>query len=351
MSHHDRRGLLFAASLFAAGAGVLSAPADVAAREPKKPAPAAKPTAKAKPAAASALQAGLKALKAGKNVQAISAFNQALAGGALPPADLARALYSRGVAYRRTGKSAQAISDLTSALWIKGGLTEGDRKAAIAVRAEAYKAVGLKGEGDPEVVRSAPAARPAVTPAGWQTEFNGSGRPATPQPARAPAPAAQPSGSGTTISRFFGGIFGSTQPQPGPTTSSITPRPAPRPVPPAVPKAGDWGRSTEIKPVATKQARLIEERKPIAKGRAVHEAQIATLRSPGEAQALASRIQARHKRLLGTMQPSIGQTVLGNMGTFYTVKIGPFASRTKVAQFCSKIKSAGDSIDCFPIGK
>ena len=37
--------------------------------------------------------------------------------------------YMRGIAYRQQSKPAQAISDLTSALWLKGGLTAEDRPA------------------------------------------------------------------------------------------------------------------------------------------------------------------------------------------------------------------------------
>ena len=47
--------------------------------------------------------------------QAAQALSQALQGG-LPSRQMAKALYHRGVAYRRQGKPAQAISDLTSAL-------------------------------------------------------------------------------------------------------------------------------------------------------------------------------------------------------------------------------------------
>ncbi len=57
-----------------------------------------------------------------------------MAGGNLPPAIMARALYMRGVAYRQQSKPAQAISDLTSALWLKGGLAAEDRADALKQR-------------------------------------------------------------------------------------------------------------------------------------------------------------------------------------------------------------------------
>ena len=47
---------------------------------------------------------------------------------------MAKALFYRGVAYRQQRKPAQAISDLTSALWLKGGLGGSDRADALQQR-------------------------------------------------------------------------------------------------------------------------------------------------------------------------------------------------------------------------
>ena len=75
-----------------------------------------------------AIDAADKLLQGGKAEQAAQALTATLAGGNLPPAIMARALYMRGMAYRQQSKPAQAISDLTSALWLKGGLTAEDRQ-------------------------------------------------------------------------------------------------------------------------------------------------------------------------------------------------------------------------------
>ena len=56
-------------------------------------------------------------------------FDAALRGGALNPQQVARALYYRGLVYRKDGKPGLAISDLTSAIWLKDGLVSG-REAA-----------------------------------------------------------------------------------------------------------------------------------------------------------------------------------------------------------------------------
>lgn len=97
--------------------------------------------------AQNALAAGQKAFAAGQYQPAIDQFSAALRGGGLAGADMAKALYLRGVAYKKQGKAGLAISDLTSALWLKNGLSADDRAAATAERAEAYKMAGLDGAG------------------------------------------------------------------------------------------------------------------------------------------------------------------------------------------------------------
>ena len=37
--------------------------------------------------------------------------------------------------------------------------------------------------------------------------------------------------------------------------------------------------------------------------------------------------------------------VLGNMGTFYVVRVGPFADERASEHFCGKLQKAG--VDCF----
>ena len=65
---------------------------------------------------------------------AAQALTTVLSGGNLPPAIMAKALLYRGIAYRQQKKPAQAIADLTSALWLKGGLGEADRGDALKQR-------------------------------------------------------------------------------------------------------------------------------------------------------------------------------------------------------------------------
>src|SRR5262249_26568852 len=74
-------------------------------------------------------------LEAGKSAEAAQALTRVLTGGGLPPGMMAKALLYRGIAYRQQKKPAQAIADLTSALWLKGGLGEADRTDALRQRA------------------------------------------------------------------------------------------------------------------------------------------------------------------------------------------------------------------------
>jgi len=99
-------------------------------------------------AARQAYDAGLKAFANGKYQPAIDQLSAAVKAGGLSSTEMAKALYTRGAAYKKQDKPGLAISDLTSALWLKNGLTGNDRQAATAERAEAYKMAGLEQTGD-----------------------------------------------------------------------------------------------------------------------------------------------------------------------------------------------------------
>ena len=78
-----------------------------------------------------AYAAGVKAFDAGDIQGAEQQLSVALGGGGLPNAQMARALYYRGASYRQLGRPAQAISDLTTAVWLKGGLPDDLKAKAI----------------------------------------------------------------------------------------------------------------------------------------------------------------------------------------------------------------------------
>lgn len=140
-----------------------------------------------------AFDAGVKAFEAGKHDQAVASLSAAIASGGLPSQNMARALYYRGASYRKQGKPAQAISDLTSALWLKGGLSDAERAAAMENRAGAYREAGLVEQSQVETARnSAVEGRPvAVT-----EKAPPRAAPGTPQ--AAPASVAAPQATSTS---------------------------------------------------------------------------------------------------------------------------------------------------------
>ena len=136
------------------------------------------------PAAAQrAIEAALKQLEAGRTERAVQALSATLAAGNLPPAIMAKALYVRGMAYRQQGQPAQAISDFSSALWLRGGLGGDDRAGAIRERSAAFADAGLA---DPKST-PAPAAKTVSSGSNWLSNLFG-GAPSTPPPAPPPAP-------------------------------------------------------------------------------------------------------------------------------------------------------------------
>lgn len=119
---------------------------DAAAQAKKKatdPKAAAEAQRNAAAAAQQAYASGVRAFESGDLSGAEQQLSVALAGGGLPNAQMARALYYRGSAYRQLGRPAQAISDLTTAIWLKGGLSDDLKTKATEARKLAYQEAGL----------------------------------------------------------------------------------------------------------------------------------------------------------------------------------------------------------------
>jgi cell division septation protein DedD len=75
--------------------------------------------------------------------------------------------------------------------------------------------------------------------------------------------------------------------------------------------------------------------------------QVAAVRSQAEAQALAERVRQKHGAVLGALRTEIDQTVVGNMGTLYRVRLGPFTDSNEPRALCAKLK--GDGLDCLVV--
>jgi hypothetical protein len=159
-------------------------------------------------AAQKEIEAGIASLQAGKTDIAVRRFTAVLSGGSLASPLMAKAFYHRGVAFRRQGKPVQAISDLTSALWVKSGLDGSERADALAMRAAAYRDAGL-----PDQVNAEP--NKAAAPAGGASSGGDIAAPAhTDSGSRQAAAAPAEPSEGTTavsgggITSFLSGLFG-----------------------------------------------------------------------------------------------------------------------------------------------
>jgi len=285
-----------------------------------------------------AIEAAAKLLEIGKADQAAQSLTAVVVGGNLPPAIMARALLYRGIAYRQQKKPAQAIADLTSALWLKGGLGEADRKDALRQRASAYAEAGLSDGGGEPIA-------PAMPGAGTRTaSATGISEGGSPSGAVQEAPKQS---SGWSFSNPFAGLFGGSSqpaesappPPPPPTTSSISAGGQP---PRAI--ASAWSQNTEVRSGGAQPAApTTVASRPDGKFRI----QVGMVRTQAEAQVLADRVRREHASVLAARDPDVDETVVGNMGSFYRVRFGPFATSQEGQAACAKLKGSG--IDCLVV--
>lgn len=356
------RRLVLAAAIASALASLPLVPDSWAQTVPSSKAKTAKKTAKPQPGASDdtealpqkkkkqdpaeaqkAIEAAQRMLEAGKADAAVQSLSATLSAGNLPPALMARALLYRGIGHRQMQKPAQAISDLTSALWLKGGLGEADRADALKQRASAYAEAGLSDTGSP--VAAVPRAP------GGSVRTASTGDPGTPpSPPQSPLP-----GGGTAGWNIFGGLFGSgpSAPPPAPSpppqkTASIAPAPAP---------AG-W-TSVEVKPsqvaVAPAPAPVpvpqtaADPPRPAARPDGKFRVQLGLVRSESEAGAIASRVRSDLAAVFESREASIDQAVVGNMGTMYRVRVGPYANAGEGQAACNRLKGSG--LDCLVVSQ
>ncbi len=306
-------------ALGAAALGALCLPAAHAQGE-KQP-----PTAKAKKQepveAQRAIEAASKLLKSGKAEQAVQSLSTTMAGGNLPPAVLAKALYVRGLAYRDQRKLAHAISDLNSALWLKGGLGGEERSDALKQRVEAYADAGLTEHGQALASASADDGGAKKSSGNWLSGLFGSPDSASPPPSRRKEKV-DPPVVAKVEPGVMGGWTGKTEVKADRT--AVTPPPADNVEPPAV------------------------KERPRARAEGSFHVKLTPVRTKAEAVALAAKAKREHAEVLAS-EPSIDQEVLGNMGSFYRVRFGPFASAHEMQAVCAKLQGSG--LDCMPVGR
>ena len=346
-----------------------------------------------------AFEGGIKAYGAGKYEEALRAYEAAIRAG-LPSAQMPRMLYYRGLTFRKLGKPGFAVSDLTGALWLKNGLSEAERADAIKVRALAYNEAGISDV--PAVPQSSFAEAPALpgqssnTP-GSQTAMAGGGSASASAPVSNAPAAPTPSSSSGGVGGFFSSLFGggsSSEPK-AEETPATTASIADNSPPPAADSSG-WGGTTEVAHAAPAQQRAPEIASPFVTQVAAAEQprssasdaapvarsapsgktqiaaaeqpsastsdaapvarsspsgkfrlQVAAVRSRSEADALAGLVVGRHAEQLGGRQPEVDEAVIGSMGTFYRVRLGPYASAKEPEQLCVALRS--DGFDCLVV--
>lgn len=344
----------------ATGEAMAQQPAEPSKKTPKSRPPAeqaAQPSGKADLVTAQRfVETGVTHLEAGRLDAAVSSLTSALSAGSLPAAQTARALHYRGVAHRRQGKPAQALSDLTSALSVRNGLNDAQRAEALRERAAAYRDAGLPDQSEADSVRAAKA--PAAPAAPVATA-------ATARAGAEAAPAAPSGGGGGLFGSWFGGGGGATSAAPAPKAA-----PAPAPAA-ALQSTTAWSRNVEVRAASPEPAPKAAStevktaavarpapapaappaREPKAKPAKAEPApsgtlrvQVALVRSRDEAERLAGQIQQKHARTLAGRQATIDEVVMGNMGTFYRLRVGPFADAAASRALCASLK--GDGLHC-----
>jgi cell division septation protein DedD len=312
---------------------------------------AAKAAAKKKPdpaAAQQTIESAKKLIATGKAEQAAQSLTALLARGGLPPPIMAQAFLERGIAYRKSNKPAQAISDLTSALWLKGGLSSAERTEALDQRTAAYQEAGLSPTGE---ARAATASSTDHHPTGstWSGTTTTASVRADPAVEHTSAPATQ-SGPWDFFNNLFGGSASANAPQ-QPTTGSLPKPERPAAQTPAEPHKAlsSWVQNTEVH--AKAEPRAAHAAPPAAPARAKPEGkfriQLATVRTEQEAKALAAKVKREHATALASREPEIDRAVVGNMGAFYRVRVGPFATQQESQAMCAQLKGSG--LDCLTV--
>lgn len=315
-------------------------------------------------AASRALEGGIKSYSSGKYEPAVAALSTAIASGGLPSQKVAKALYYRGLSYRKQGKQAQAIADLKSALWLKGGLTDSERADAAAQHAAAYKEAGL---GEAPVVDHTAAAEPMATalpaapakvsPGSWQATTATAPAPSHALAASGASASATPASSGSGIGGFFSSLFGGG-------SQAAAPPPAPPVVPVTtastgpVPQVSTWVESTSVNEARSSKAKSAETAKSkpadahtrVAKAAAPKAGkfrlEVGTTTSRDEAENVARRLKAEHAADLASREPQIDEGKFG-ASKYYRVGIGPYATADEPGRLCAVLKAKG--VDCLVV--
>ncbi len=234
----------------------------------------------------------------------------------------------------------------------------------------------------PEPVAVAPVAVPPPPPSpAREVASSASDWSVATRPARATVAAAEPGGEAATgaatptgaglgsVGNFFSSLFGlnkSSAPVAGPAAArqvdSTTPTgslAAAR----STPRVAAVSSSTPQTDVVLPRRRPPIEARPSQRTarlapasvtadvtpepRAAFQLQLAAVRTPAEARQLGATVRDKHPEALKERTFNVEETVFGNMGRFYRVRIGTFASQVESQAVCASIRNSGH--DCMVI--
>ncbi|MCB1526118.1 MAG: SPOR domain-containing protein [Hyphomicrobiaceae bacterium] len=353
----------------------IAAPTDTTTAAPTRSAPMGK--------GEQALKRGIAAYQKNAFALAVGACSSALSSGGLSTQDTAKALYYRGLSYRRQGRAALAISDLTNALWLKDGLDGKERADALVNRAAAYKAAGIADPGAPQAREaSAPASPAGSSDDGITTAALTSSEPA----ASAPTPSSRPANSTASqtppaqsaqtpaapgqssnplggIGSFFGNLFsGGSSQQAANAPSTDAPDPANEVTTASTGSSAvsSWSSSTQVQSGQFAPSQRNQNSRPqpqrtaalaspntSSKHKGKYKLQVGAVRSRAEAERLAKRFASEHGNQIDGRALDVQEAVFGNMGTFYRVNVGPYASAKEPDKLCKAMRGSG--YDCLVV--
>lgn len=331
------------------------------------------------------LAKGIESYKAGNFEPAIGGINAALRGR-LPAAQMARAYYYRGLAYRKQGNPGRAISDFGTALEYPG-LTDAERSDVQESREAAYREAGIS-EGERVVVataRETTPAPPAPETAGqsFQTSTIVTTASVGTQPPAKPAPTPSPTTSGWSSSANVATVapplfnpskelpraaakswtdsgsvvvtplpaVAPTKPasQPVPQSAVGDPQPAVAPPPPPLAKPREAPAAEPLSPFVT-QVAAITPVLPVATAAPPVVLQAAPppvhivvgeVRSPSEAFALSIRLISQRGAALGPRKPEIMHATMANGEILYRLRLGPYAAVSDALAMCQSLRDSG----------
>ena len=356
------------------------------------------------------LRNGAASLAAGKYDAAVRQLSATINSDSASPGDAAKALYLRGIAYRKMGEPARAAADLGAAIWL--GLPEPDKVKALVNRGLAFQAAGLSKEGEAELAAArkaggsravddliaegggAPAGAAAI--AAFATEVRPEaegGSSTTAAGGEAPASQSEPptrtanaspgawstsvaneskppnSSGGNRLTRWFGSVTGSSAsepaapaPAPAPTPEPAAQPSKPAPQPSAATTSSSWSTTTDTQDAPagasggeskSRWARLFNrsanaepEAQPAAASSAGGAYRLQLATSRSEEEANALWKKVSQNQGLAGIRPEIAKVEIGSFGTFYSLRIGPFPDKAESLKVCNALKRSG--IDCSP---